>query len=359
VTSPAVSTKDSNARRPLRDVIGVTHALGTYHRTKKDFLNEGIDEILALGSRVAKLYLCSRKGHRDENYPFNSKWEKVDSLVELVQTPYFAAALAKPLTTVVLTTYAVGREDYQYYRKGFSQEDAERETKQFYELTKHLLTKYHGTRKSFVLQNWEGDWAVRGHTDAKKDPSSEAIDAMAGWLNARQAGVNQARAEASGASDVRVFHAAECNLVLPSVRSGRPSVASHVLPQTKVDLVSYSAWEAQEDPKLLTEALDFMAGHASYNDTFGHKNVYVGEFGLPEFERKPEQLTKVLDTVVPTSLRWGCPYVIFWQLYCNEAKHKPVTKNEDVRGFCLIRPDGSRNAAYAYLQRAIRQNKRP
>jgi hypothetical protein len=358
VTSPAVSTNAPIARPPLRDVIGVTHALGTYHRTKKDYLNEGVDEILALGSRVAKLYLCSRKGHRDENYPFNSKWEKPDSLVELARNPYYVAALAKPLTTVVLTTYSVGRDDYQYFRKGFSLEDAEQETKQFYELTKHLLTTYRGSRKTFVLQNWEGDWALRGHTDPKKDPSPQAIDAMAGWLNARQAGVNKARGEVGGATDVRVFHAAECNLVLPSSRSGRPSVASHVLPQTKVDLVSYSAWEAQEDPKLLSEALDFMAGHASYSEAFGHKNVYVGEFGLPEFERKPEHLQKVLDTVVPTSLRWGCPYMIFWQLYCNEAKHKPVTKNEDVRGFCLIRPDGTRNAAYAYLQRAIKQNKR-
>jgi hypothetical protein len=357
VPNPTVSTQPVHTRSPLRDVIGVTHAMGTYHRTRKDFLNEGVDEILALGSRVAKLYLASRRRHRDESYPFNSTWGDVGSLVELVQNPHYKTALARPFSTFVLTTYSVGADDYQYYRKGFSPEDAERETKQFYELSKYLLTTYRGTRKTFVLQNWEGDWGLRGHTDPKKDPSVDAIDNMAKWLNARQAGINQARAEVAG--DVRVFHAAECNLVLPSVRSGRPSVASHVLPQTKVDLVSYSAWEAQEDPVLLTEALDFMAGHTSYSETFGHKNVYVGEFGLPEFERKPDHLMKVLDTVVPTSLRWGCPYVIYWQLYCNEAKHKPVKKNDDVRGFCLIRPDGTRNAAYTYLQRAVKQNKRP
>jgi hypothetical protein len=356
VTGPAVSTRQ-NLPRPLRDVIGVTHALGTYNRTRKDYLNEGVDEILALGSRVAKLYLTSRKGHRDEAYPFNSTWDKVGSLLELVQKPYYVTALKKPLSSVALTTYSVGQDDYQYFRKGFSEQDAEQETKQFYELAKYLLTAYRGSRKTFVLQNWEGDWGLRGSTDPKVDPSPKAIDGMIAWLNARQAGVNQARAEVAG-TDVRVFHAAETNLVLPSIRSGRPGVASHVLPQTKVDLVSYSAWEAQEDPGLLTEALDFMAGHASFSETFGHKNVYIGEFGLPEFERKPEHLTKVLDTDVPTSLRWGCPYVIYWQLYCNEARHKPVKKNDDVRGFCLIRPDGTRNAAYAYLQRVIKQNKR-
>lgn len=180
--NPAVSTSAPIARRALRDVIGVTHALGTYHRTEKDYLNEGVDEIRALGSRLAKLYLCARKGHRDENYPFNSKWEKADSLVDLAQNPYYIAAFGKPFTTFVLTTYSVGRDDYQYYRKGFSREDAEFETKQFYDRTKHLLRKYRGSRKTFVLQNWEGDWGLRGHTDPKRDPSAEAIDNMAGWL---------------------------------------------------------------------------------------------------------------------------------------------------------------------------------
>jgi hypothetical protein len=337
----------------LRDVVGVTHALGTYHFTDQDYLNEGADEVLKLGSRLIKLYLASRKGKRGEAYPFNSKWEKVSSLLELVKTPYYVAAFRKPFSTIVLTTYSVGHDDYDYFRKGCSHEDAAVETQQFYDLARHLLLEYHGGGNTFVLQNWEGDWGVRGYTDPKSDPKDKALQSMVTWLNARQAGVNRARSEVGAKSDVKLFNAAEVNLVLPSIRSGWPSVTTHVLPHTKVDLVSYSAWEAQEDSKLLTEALDFIAGHASYNETFGHKNVYVGEFGLPEFERPRELMKKVLDTVTGAGLRWGCPYLIYWQLYDNEAKRKPVRKNDDVRGYGLIRPDGTRNAAWNYLKTLI------
>ena len=40
----------------LRSIIGVTHVNGHYHLTDKDFLSEGADRILALGSRVIKVW---------------------------------------------------------------------------------------------------------------------------------------------------------------------------------------------------------------------------------------------------------------------------------------------------------------
>ena len=43
-----------------------------------------------------------------------------------------------------------------------------------------------------------------------------------------------------------------------------------------------------------------------------------------------------------TALDWGCPYVVYWQLYCNEPRRQPVKTNADVRGFWLLRPDGSK-----------------
>ena len=64
-------------------------------------------------------------------------------------------------------------------------------------------------------------------------------------------------------------------------------------------------------------------------------------------------MQKTIRNVVDTSLDWGCPYVVYWQLYCNEAKHQPVHSNADVRGFWLVRPDGSRSWAWDYLKEKL------
>ena len=41
----------------LRDVLGVSHAAGQYNFTGEDYLNEGADRILELGSRVIKVFV--------------------------------------------------------------------------------------------------------------------------------------------------------------------------------------------------------------------------------------------------------------------------------------------------------------
>ncbi|MCX5684353.1 MAG: hypothetical protein NT049_11805 [Planctomycetota bacterium] len=327
----------------LRDVIGVTHVAGKYHLTEKDFLNEGADQILALGSRVIKLYLA--KPARD--YPFNTQWPETKSLVEMAQTAPYVALFKKPFTTYIMTTYSVGRGDH-YWRTGISEADKADETRQFRELAKHFLTTYRGTGKTFVLQHWEGDWAIRPRTDPKLDPTPQAIEGMIAWLSARQEGVNQARAEA-GEQGVHVYHAPEVNLVVQSMRDGRPGVVNQVLPKTKVDLVSYSAWDGQGDAKTLRAALDFIAKNTPPSKAFGSKNVYLGEFGKPENDSSPAKVEQTIRTAVETGLDWGCPYIVYWQVYCNEAKTTPVKANADVRGFWLIRPDGTRTVAWDYF----------
>ncbi|MHC4680651.1 MAG: hypothetical protein ACYTEK_18355, partial [Planctomycetota bacterium] len=177
------------------------------------------------------------------------------------------------------------------------------------------------------------------------------------WLNARQAGVNRAREEV-GTRGVRVYHAAEVNRVVASMKEGRPGVVNTVLPRTKLDLVSYSAWGAAtahfENPEVvLREALDFIAAHTPDSPAFGDKNVYVGEFGMPANRFSAGQIQKAIPAAVETALDWGCPYIVYWQLYCNELQDPnqapPVKSNNAVRGFWLIRPDGSKAWTWGYL----------
>ncbi len=345
----------ANARKELRDIVGVTHVDGKYYLTDKDFLNEGADQILALGSRVIKVWFHDLQ----RSYAFNSQWPQMSSLVEMAQSPYFRQLFDKPFTTYILMCFSMGRDD-PYWRKGLTREQKLDEQRQFYELSKYLLTTYKGTGKTFILQHWEGDWLIRGNYDRNADPQPEAIAGMIDWLNARQAGVNQAREEI-GTDGVRIFHAAEVNRVVASMKENKPNVVNTVLPYTKLDLVSYSAWDAAtehfEDPNVFREALDFIAAHAPDSSAFGDKNVYVGEFGMPENKFSAEQIRKAIPAAVETALDWGCPYIVYWQLYCNELQDSksgssaglPVKSNDAVRGFWLIRPDGSKAWTWEYF----------
>jgi len=352
--------KNHGGTNSPRDVLGVTHVAGKYCLTDKDYLNEGADQILSLGSRVIKIWFYGKRfEHPEAVYPYHSHWPKVKTLVEGAQLPYFMQLFQKPFTTYIMVVTSLGRSD-DYWRNGITEQEAQDEQQQFYELTRYLLTAYRGTGKTFVLQHWEGDWMLRGHNDEKIDPSPTAIKNMIVWLNARQAGVDQARNEI-GQDGACVYHAAEVNRVVISMREHQPGVVNAVLPHTRLDLVSYSAWDAtvehREGPQLLREALDYIADNMPDSPAFGSHNVYLGEFGIPENEFTPEQVRSILPETVKTALKWGCPYVVYWQLYCNELTEPPqpvpVHSNDAVRGFWLIRPDGSKSWIWDYFYRLL------
>jgi hypothetical protein len=377
-----IGSTQGQTARDVRDIVGVTHVAGLYHLTDKDFLNEGADQILALGSRVIKVWFwAGQKGRVPDSYPYNSQWPKVTSLVEGAQTPYFQDLFNKPFTTYILVTASLGRDE-AYWRKGITEEQKKDEQRQFYELAKYLLTQYRGTGKTFVLQHWEGDWLVRGNYKGEEEPASAALANMVEWLNARQAGVNQARQEVrqgpptqsvalgTPQQGVRVYHATEVNRVVQSMRGGFANMVNKVLPYTRLDLISYSAWDSAtshySDPKVLRDALDFIAANAPDSADFGNRNVYLGEFGMPENVYSLDKVQTAIPNAVRTALDWGCPYVVYWQLYCNELKDPnaegpqtrkdgvwgpvpPVRSNDAVRGFWLIRPDGTKAWTWDYF----------
>lgn len=330
----------------LREILGVAHVAGAYNPGggTQDFLNKGAEDILALGSQTIKVWFADPA----TSYPFNSQWpERFDTLVEMAKHPYYRALFDKPFRHYILLTYSLGRPEH-YWANGISDAEKADEQQQFHALAKYLLTAYRGTGKTFILQHWEGDWAIRGHYDSEKDPVPGAFEGMAAWLNARQAGVDQARGEVS-ANDVHVYHAAEVNLVLISMNNGRPGVTNRVLPHTNLDLVSYSCWDAVSKGEELRRALDYIAAQMPDRAPFGNKNVYLGEYGWPESDAPMETVQAAVRNAVNTAIDWGCPYAIYWETYCNEPKRKPVEKNEDARGFWLIKPDGSKAWAWQYL----------
>lgn len=339
----------SRPAKELPTVLGVCHVAGGYHFTKKDFVNEGADQLAELGTRSIKLWF----NRLEDSYPYNFTWPKVKTMVEIAQLEPFAKVFADPrFDTYFLEAFIAG-PDPGYWKRNPGAAKLAEEEQQFYDLSKHLMTTYRGSGKTFVLQNWEGDWAVHSGKDRSGDPKPEAFRAMIDWLNARQRGVDRARAEI-GDSGVRVFHAAEVNQVKRCIADGRPGVVDQVLPYTNVDLASYSCYDTQRDPRLFRAALDYIAANLKPKPGIEGCRVYVGEYGVPETASGLPAVQRTLPDVVDISLAFGCPYILYWELYCNEAIRTPVVKNEDTRGFWLIKPDGTKAWAWELLATRMR-----
>src|SRR5438034_6898185 len=95
------------------------------------------------------------------------------------------------------------------------------------------------------------------------------------------------------------------------------TVTNDVLPHTRCDVYSYSAWDVPtHEPKQFRDALDYLASKSP-----GDNNVYVGEFGAPEnVVGGPEKQRDRTKSAVETAMQWGARYVVYWELYCNEPK---------------------------------------
>ena len=337
--------------------LGVAHIGGLYSLTETDYLNEGAAMAHSIGAKCIKVSLSLDTDNPSPKlYPYHSQWPAVTTLDALANTPYYRDLFAREFETFILTAFRPGRAA-GYWRESFSAADEQAEEECFASLTRHLLRTYGGTRKTFIIQNWEGDWALRGSFDPAAAPTSAATSAMIRWLAARQRGVALARAE-FGTSGARVFHACEVNLVRQAMEKAVPSVTVDVLPHVAVDLASYSAWDTKDSPTRFGEALAFIAKHQQTMGPFGDHGVYVGEFGLPECEATPKLVLERTRELLNVARRIGCPYAVYWQVYCNEPINKPPSANADYKGFWLVRPDGTRSPVCELFQQSEAANVR-
>lgn len=333
-----------------REVLGVAHAAGRYNFTDKDYLNEGADVLLELGTRVIKVFFLPHQV--DFHYPFNSDWGDPlpADLVELAQRPYFQELFRKPFSTYILVISAVGGG--APYLEGLTPEEAEAEREQMYALTKHLLTTYAKTGKTFILQNWEGDHLLRQELPEHAEPDRKRVAAMIQWFNVRQDGVRDARQELGDNLGVEVLHAIEVNH-LQRAMAGGVTLTNDVVPFTRADLYSYSTWDIRFDPRTLVKALDYLEAKAPDNQRFGKRNLYLGELGLakdhgvPERDR-PERIRDLMEA----ALGWGVRYAVYWEVFCNSAlrNYSGRPRNKDLRGFWLIRPDGGKAPMWDMLE---------
>jgi hypothetical protein len=337
--------------RDLRDRLGATHYDGRYFFTGRPYLLEGCDALRKLGMGVAKFWFGRSLG----GYDYHSDWGFTPEtrLAGVARHPYFREAFEYPFSCFALEIPPVARG------RAFSDPESDyvEEETHFHELASYLLKNYAKRKTTFILQHWEGDWMLRGRAGARWEkggpPDAEArCDGFVRFLAARQRGVERARAE-SGKTACRVYHAAEVNRVWDGA-AGIPTLTTHVLPRVAVDLVSWSSYDGMASAVQAWQGIEMIRKHARPSPVFGKPAVYIGEVGKPEQGQTKEGVIDWWDRAMGVCFAQKMPWIIHWELYCNEPrdgnkKLRTVLGADQLRGFWLIRPDGTLSWSGQYL----------
>lgn len=359
-------SKGASIPQDIKSRLGATHVGGKYFLTKEPYLIEGAKQLHQLGFGVCKLWFYKNPS----GYQYNSNWNLAPniSLKQLAQHPYYQQAFDVPFTTFMLSTGGSGIKSMV----NVSDSGLVKEQQEYYELAKYLLQKYQDREVNFILKNWEGDWILRGGVgrDAQwgrvEPPAdvTERFTSMIKAFKARQDGVNQARAEVQN-TKCKVYHSIEVNKVIDAMY-GVPTLTNDVLPHVEVDMVSWSAYDATDFDKRgvdLYRGIAYLRSKIKPTAYVKKPIVYIGEIGIPEMGTKnlPTEFEERWDNYLAVCLAQDIPYVVMWELYCNEtAKDVKIeqpnftTKETDLNGFWLLKPDGKPGYAMQYFDKVLK-----
>lgn len=326
---------------PFSLAVGTQVFDAKYRFTDEPALIEMAKAVRELGSDTLKLSVSPKYS---QLYGIKRN-DEIKSLRDLVsKEPSFKAAFDMPFRHIMFWLYPFS-DKFKSFRKGaLTKEESDRIYREIYDLTAYLLKTYSGTGKSFYLGNWEGDWHTLSAADRKSDPTEQALAAMQEWLILRERAVSDARRD-TGHKDVSVYFYVEINQVKRAMEQGRPAIVNRVLPHIKTDFVSYSSYDVsnvaakaggEEGRKQLFAALEYIERHLPASDIPG-KRVFIGEYGVTmESAKDAETQRQRTANVMKWSLEWGCPFVLYWELYCNEIN----PKTGEHRGYWLIDDKG-------------------
>ena len=322
---------------------GAAHVAGLYHVTSPgtgSFVLDGFELIKDIGFSGVKFFLSQQ--YISQDYLLEPAWSGVPtSLKTLAQLSEFSTAFADAnVNLFFLNTFAFSTSDESDLWKFPLRDQTTLLTDQyneFYDLADHLLSTYSG--KTFILQNWEGDWALRGGT-AEADFNNitgRRVDRMVAFYQTRARAIEDAR-KANQSSTTQVLHAIECNRVIDSLHdSSFPSVANIVLPRLRgsIDLVSYSAYDSvfnlpiggggggayYTDQNTMLAAIEtkLPAAFALLEERSGVP-VFIGEWGIDE-NATPGGYddATIIQKVYDVAVDYGIPYHVYWQVFNNEA----------------------------------------
>ena len=322
---PALSGADA-----FNYVVGTQIFGPAYQFTDQPRLVEAAEVMRALGATVIKFQLS--KGYADARGNAAAQHPGVHNLGDLArEEPAHRRVLDMPFAHYVLWAHSFAQPP-ECWRDGLSTNEAANEYREIHDLAVHLLKTYSGSGKAFYLGHWEGDGWLRGDVSRARDErvTPQAVQGMIDWLNTRQRAVDDAMRETAH-EQVQVWNYAEVNHVKLAMREGRPAMVNRVLPGAAVDFVSYSSYDTAADPAELREALDYIASQLPPKPGIAGRRVFIGEYGFPRDRYTPAEQDRLSRQVMRVGLAWGCPFVLYWELYNNE-----LDRAGRQRGFWMI-----------------------
>lgn len=256
------------------------------------------------------------------------------SLEEVIRHPLYKKMLGMPCR--VFLFWAHGGEGRYLHAKPMSAEQKAALHREFFEFTKHLLTEYNNSGKTFLIGNWEGDWLAGGEKAGENgDLKPERIRCFREWLDVRTKAIDAAKA-AVPHKNVSVHSYLEVNLVEGARTKGVKRLVNSVLPYSHVDYVSISSYEFQgfhqwPEPKsegnlrqIVFDNLNYVENQLPPRDVSG-KRVFIGEIGytLEEIAKKQKITIEQAKTEqarlaliqARVNIEWGTPLWLWWATY--------------------------------------------
>jgi hypothetical protein len=311
-----------------------------YQFTKQTRLVETAEAIHDLGCTVIKFGLGAPYARGFGNIPEENP--AIHSLVELARDePSHRHVFDMPFANFIFWMHTFCN-DGKGWHNGFSKEAQDAEYREVYDLVLHLLKTYSGTGKTFYLGHWEGDGMMRGTVDKANDArvTPTAVQGMIDWLNVRQRAVDDAKRETPH-HDIQVWHYTEVNHVVIARDEERPAVVNKVLPNVNVDFVSYSAYDTSNNPERenIKSALDYIESKLKPKPGIAGKRVFIGEYSYEILNQHTAQQQDELSRIVMRAgLEWGCPFVLYWEIYSN-----------------VVAPDGTQRGAWMIDDKGVKQ----
>lgn len=314
-----------------------------YHFTTNTVLVETAEAIRGMGSDVIKFYMGKSVGGQ---YPGLTLAATVTNLTTLAQLePSYRRVLDMPFRHFVIWSYCFGASGDAGWGDGFSASERQKEYAEIYDFTRHLLTAYNNSGKSFYLGHWEGDWYLLPGYNTSTNPTPTVIQGMIDWLNTRQQAVDDAMRNVPHAN-VAVYHYTEVNRVRDAMLNPPGSnqrLVNAVLPAvTNLDFVSWSSYDGMNlDRTNLYATLNYIEAHVPTNkaSVIGGRRVWVGEYGWGGANTSAEQEPPT-RAYLRRLLPWGVRFILFWEIYDNENK-----------AFWLIDSTGAKTPCYDLHQR--------
>ncbi len=292
-----------------------------------DRLSWGADRVAALGSRTLRVFLGGSEFY-DVNPEPNARNDGF--LRRIAAAPAYRRLFRDPrFRTYLLTVYPSAA--FAVWRDGLDPAEAASEREQVARLGAALLADPAHAGKSFIVLNWEGDHATAAL--AADDPLWNDFTA---WIEARAAGVRDARARVPG-SAARLYSGLEFNFVEErsesagrNVRCGEAGtrcVIDAVAPRVKVDYYSYSAWQSLN--------VKLAAPRASLRERLGADlafalravrarrpqvtaaNFILGEVGFARSLYGECAAARYLDEALAAAEAAGVSYAVVWQALDN------------------------------------------